>query len=449
MRVRGTQILDWMQQVLGTQALLLVINVFTGVVAARILGPAGNGLFDTVMLWLGVGGVIAGAGIGQAFLVSYVPAASDARRGLLAGALMLSVAWPVLVAAGMILVIPHVIGHLGPGVTRWAELALLTLPFSGAVLVLQSLLTAEQAFGWFNALRIGQTLAMAAPLTVLWATGTLTPFTLLWVAVLGGIAGNAVIATGAVLVMRRQRAGIARPSVRVIGRLAHLSARFYAVGMASLFNLRLDQMLTTAWLSARDIGLYTVAGSSLTVVGMASGAFQTVFLPSVAGDERPSIIRRTETGFRRGAWVLLGLAGLTVAVARPVLGMLYGARYLPAMPAVMALMPAAITGGLLGVLYQGCFALLDTRTPLVGEVVGAVSGAVLLWVLVPRYGLLGAALSTSASYLLDLGAVLWLWRRHTGSGAVIPGWVDARLVVGGVWDRAKRVTGRPVAGGLI
>lgn len=438
-RVSGLQVLDWIQAVLATNVVILVLNVFTGVASARALGPAGKGLYNTVMLWTGVAVSLAAAGLPAAFVVLYGTQSRESRSRLLTAAVLLGTLWAVVVAGGMMLVVPHVIAHLGPRVTLWTELALVTVPFGALAGMMQVFITAEHAFRWYNVLRVCQALALAVPMSALWLVGGLTPLRLVILAVANGIAAGFIIVVAAAWLMRRRGLRIRRPGRTSIVNLGSLGMRFYAIGLASLFNARLDQMLTTAWLDARDMGLYTVAGSSLSVLGMASAAFQSVFLPAVVGDDRDSIVNRTETSFRRAWWVLLALTAATVGLAQPVLAFAYGPAYLGSLPAILLLTPAALSVGLIGVLYQGCYALRDATTPLVGEVVGAVSGALMLWMLVPAYGVTGAAVATSASYVLDLVTVSWFWsRRHTGESSLIPGRADLRSVVATVNERSVR-----------
>jgi O-antigen/teichoic acid export membrane protein len=438
MRVNGRQIVDWMLAVFAANVVLLFLNVYTGVGSARALGPVGKGLYNAVMLWQGVGSSLSAGGLAPAFIVLYAREGAQRGRTTLTSALLLSIAWSGVVAAGMMMIVSHALGHLGDGVTRWTRLALLTLPLSGVVGVLQTLMTAEHAFRWYNALRVVQALALAVPLTILWLTGSLTPLKLVALSVANGIVAGLVVVVAALVLMRHRGIRLGRFEWPITQSLSLMGARFYAVGLASLFNARLDQMLTTAWLSARDMGLYAVAGSSLSVVAMASGAFQTVFLPAVAGDDRSSIVWRTETGFRRATWVLFVLAMLTILLAQPVLALAYGPAYLDAWPPILALTPAAVSAALLGVLYQGCYALGDAGVPFAGEVVGAVSGALLLWAMVPRYGLVGAATATSVSYLLDLGVVLCLWARRSGGHGLVPGRADFGSVVVAIHSRARQ-----------
>lgn len=416
MNVTSSQrLLRWLEAVLGANVVILVLNVFTGVLSARLLGPAGKGVYNAAIVWSTVFGSLVVMGLPAALVAAYGTEHDAGQRGRILGSAAFLVAlWGSLGAVVGFLLLPELLGHLGGSVVLWARIMMVVLPLGALGQIGMALLRVEHAFGRFSLFRLAQVLLIVVPLTLAAVWGLLTPYVYIGIV----LVDNLVYFVVTVVLVRRllHQRGIALglgPATLLVS-LSKLGFGFYAISLASMFNAQLDQMLASAWLSARDIGLYAVAISSLTVVGALVGAFQSVFFPATVGDERGSIIRRTSQAVRAGWWLLAAVALVLIAGSRPVLGLLYGPSYLPAWPAVVALAPAAVFAGVLTILYQGCYVIRLLDVPLIGEMVGALSGALLLALLIPRWGIVGAGVAGSVSYACDVAVVIHLWRRRLG-----------------------------------
>lgn len=446
MLTRGQRIVAWVQAVLGANAAVLALNLLTGVIAARVLGPEGKGVYNAVIIWPTVFMGLCAVGLSPAFTTLYARRPPEGRRRVFRVAMALAWGWGLTGAGICAWLAPRFLGHLGPEAARLGLVGALVIVPADAVLVATALLAMQEAFPWINAINVGRTIVMVLALGLLTATRHLTART--WAMATWAISFASSLPLLTIGLSRGRRlapaqVGPPRERWQLAGRLTDLGARYYAIGLASMFNAQLDQMLASARLGARDIGLYGVATSSLSVVGAIGGAFSTVFFPMIAGDRPEEVERRTHAAFRRGSVVFLTAGAAMTLMARPVLQVLYGARYLDAWAAVLALAPAGVCIGCIGVLYQGCYALREFGIPAVGEVVGAASGAVLLFVLIPKWGIVGAGAASSASYVLDLAVVAGLWARRPGRALsnLAPGREDVRVLASIVAQQARRVAG--------
>lgn len=429
---RGRRIVRWVLATAGAQSVVAMLNLATGVISARVMGPDLKGIFNAVILWPGVFSNLTGMGLAAAFTSTYGRATRAERRRLFLVASALAIGWGVLGSALCAVIAPRLLGHLGPALRPWVLVASWVPVFTMWTYVCGSLLGVEERFDWLNWIRVSRPTAVVLGLIGLALSDKLTPYSqlvLVWSTAFLSSVPTLVLAVRSAARLPWGAAGVAIH--RTAFRLSTLGFRYYAITLASTFNGQLDSMLATIWLSASQIGLYAVASSAVTVVGMLSGSFAAVFFPMSAGDEPAVVVRRTMAALRRGVLLFLLIEGGLVLLARPVLHLMYGERYLGAWPAVLALAPEAICIACLGVLYSGCYVLREFAIPSWGEVVGALTGFLLLVLLIPRWGIVGAGTAGSLSYALDLITVLGLWiRRHGLSwGALVPGRDDVEAVI--------------------
>ena len=419
---------DWVRLLAATNAVTLAINLLTGVISARVMGPAGKGVFNGISVWGGVFGSLAGMGVSTGFITAYAKADPDDRPGLVRAGLALTIFWGVLGSLAVYFIEPRLVGHLAPGAATWARLQSPLVLLSVVSGMGSAILAVTQRFGSLNWLGFARTVLYAAAVSGLALVAHLGPYSLLGVSwVLG--------AAGAVLLLAVACPGVVRAGwlrLRDLGMLSGLGIRFYSLGLLSMFNSQLDQMIASAWLTARDMGLYAVAISSMSVMGIMQNAISGVMYPMMAGDDREAVIARTTRVMRRMMPVFLILLLLTWAGAWPVLTLLYGPAYEGAVKVVLVIAPTAAFIGGITIFYQACYALRWFAGPSIGEAVGAGSGAILLALLIPPWGLTGAAVAAVVSYALDFAVVTVFWCRASGTPArdLVFRWEDVRSLSG-------------------
>jgi len=112
------------------------------------------------------------------------------------------------------------------------------------------------------------------------------------------------------------------------------------------------------------------------------------------------------------AIVLLPIAVLLVRYAEPIIVTLFGEPYRAATPVLQFY--ALIVVREFFDLTLPLRAVNRTAALVQGSVVGMTSSFVLLWVLVPRHGIAGAALAIASAAFIEAGFLAWSVRRVTG-----------------------------------
>jgi len=206
--------------------------------------------------------------------------------------------------------------------------------------------------------------------------------------------------------------------------------RVYGTDVIATLAAQVDQALVVRFLTGSGLGLYTIALAASRTIAIFQGSIVVVLFPRAAAldaDEAVTLVVRAA----RISLVAIGSLAALVALLVPVmLPLLYGRTFAAAIPVAQVLLAEAALGGTTLVL---CQAFLSTGRPFVVTMLQAAGLATvipLMLVLIPRLGLIGAAVSLLLSTSLRLVAVLacfpLLLQRRVPS--LLPGAEDVRYV---------------------
>lgn len=376
----------------------------TGILLARVLRPAERGLLATVVVWPTVLGSIAAIGLPQA--VCYYVAQRRSHSRSIVGS-----------AVGISFVSGFALSVVGFGLAKQissedeVERGLrLLFAFSPVVLasgVVVASLQATSNARW-NLSRLTQPAAYLVTVIVgfAWVSREMT------IGVTALAISFVVQAAGAIVLVRHQLAGSRWFDGATARDVSKFGIRSLASGLPWLVSGRLDQMVLSLTVSARELGLYAVAVSASLLVLPVTSAFGAVVYPRIAratGDE-------ARTGLERkallGAAIVAGAAQFSVLVLAPtVLTILFGSEYRPASSTLRILAVAGFAFALnqtLGDVLRGRGAPLAVS---VAEAAGAAVTMVLLVLLVPRWGIDGAAIASLCAYSTTLVLLFLRLRR--------------------------------------
>lgn len=183
-----------------------------------------------------------------------------------------------------------------------------------------------------------------------------------------------------------------------------------------------------------------------TPLGLVSNVVLVPLLPVLArsADDRPVFIDRLRQGLLVSAIAMLPLSGLTIALADPIVQVIYerGAFNSNDSQLVASVLMAAGIGMFVylgrDVMVRAFYALGDANAPFRISLVNIGFNALLDWWLVPRFGAAGIVLATVGVNALAMAALLWLLDRRMGG---LP-WGDWAKPFGGV------LLGSVLAGGV-
>jgi len=203
--------------------------------------------------------------------------------------------------------------------------------------------------------------------------------------------------------------------------LARELVPFAATVTLAMLYFRQDVIVVGALRSEHETGLYGVAATLYAMTLLLPGAAMAAIYPRLA-----AAFVRSPAGFRSatlrttavlvGAGAAVGLA--LVSVAEPLVRLLYGPAFEGAVPALRLLAALLPLHGASAALGQAMQAARLQRAMLAMTAVTVAVNLVALLLLVPRYGIEGAAFALLASTLLAIAIQVAIFQRRFGRRAL-------------------------------
>src|SRR5271157_1227636 len=393
-----------------TNMVSALLALMTGVMAARMLAPHGRGELAAIQAWPNI--LVFFVHLGTADAVAYYSACEPDRAGVyLTSALVLSLlsSVPFMFAAyaGM----PFLLHAQSAAMVAEARLFLLMVPVSMLVSMPPNALRGRSDFVVWNCLRVLSGVVWLGTLVGVWLWGRVAP----------DFVANACLVAFAVLalpvgfVVFRRLPGPFAADPASIRRMLRYGLPCVSTTLPQQLNLRLDQVSIAAFLPPKELGLYVVAvawsGALAPLLHSVAGSL----LPAVASEATPEgRARAFAKGSRLAVLLAIGSAVIALIVTPMAVVVLFGAAFHGAIPAALVLVPAAAVAGLNVVAGEGLRGMGRPVEAMKAEFIGLGVTAVALALLLPRFGIMGAALASLLAYSTVTAALFTYARRLTG-----------------------------------
>lgn len=396
------------EQTFVTSVSLLGLNLLTGVVAARLLGPQGRGELAAIQLWPSILAPLALLGLPEASLY-HVLRKRRALPDVLATGSALCVASALFGSLLALFLLPWLLQSQTTDTLVAGRIMLLLLILHGLSAVSYQLFRAAARYDIWNSLRL---LAPAGWLIVLVCLGVTShghpiPLALGYIGV--------VVVTSSLNIWLNLRfvtplGRFCRPLIRPLLKFGLPSV---LSSYPQLVSSRLDQLVMVALLPPADVGFYVVAVAWTAPIGVLPSAVGSVAFPSAAEsteeDAGPRVCR-----YLRLTVLVSFAASAMLAVATPLLlPLVLGPSYLPAVPSAVVLTLAAVPLGISTVAAEIVRGLGRPGAILRAEAFGAGTTVALLAILIPSLGFTGAAVASAVAYTVTAIVILQRVRRLT------------------------------------
>jgi O-antigen/teichoic acid export membrane protein len=391
------------------QGLTLGLGILTGVLSARMLGPVGRGEYAAIIIWPMAIASFLGFGISQAAVFHLGQRTFTGSETATAVTVIGLVQSALSIIIGLA-VIPLALAKYSLTVQHLGIVFVLFTPMLILSIYPANLFQGLQDLPRFNLIRLVAPLAYAAALVGIYVSHRAS----LSLVIDSQLAGYVLaMALGSIMAWKRLLLRVQWNAV-AIPRLFHYGLRIQGLSIATYFNLRVDQLLLSLLVPPRQLGLYAVAVSLSTAVAMFPQAAGIVAFSRGSSQHGENAKATIGVAFRASLiWLLVSCSAL-YALAPFLIRLVFGEAFNGSILACRILLPGALMTGLSFVLYNAASALGRPGLASYAEGASVIVTAAGLYLLIPRYGYMGAAIVSSAAYCVSFLVMLVLAHRVLG-----------------------------------
>lgn len=381
-----------------------VMQAVTGVVLARVLGPADRGELAALILWPTMLSVVGSLGIAQS---STYHAARSKRLGEVVGSTLAIVVVDAvaLVAIGWA-ILPLVLSGHDPEIVREGQVFLTAfIPLNLLMVGMMSILNGRHRFVWFQSLRLMTIAAILGGIATLALTGDLTVRSASHAYALAYL-GTAVVALVVVLrSLRGDRISLTRKKTRELlgfGLKSQLSQSMWSL------NERADQLVISIFFSATSLGLYVVAVTLTSLTTLIGFSFAVVALPLIAPIDGAVERRRVARLIVSATLICAIVATIPIFILEPqLIRFFFGEEFVSATGVGRVLLVAGVVFGLNRVMEALLQAVGRPLESSLGEGVALAVTAAGLAALLPTLGIMGAGVTSLIAYSTSSAFMVW------------------------------------------
>ena len=426
---------------LGTRMMSSAMAVVSGVILARWLGPHDRGLLALVLLLPSsiVTLVKFGATQANVYTINRKKASVDK---VASNALILALFWGLLSPTIVWLLRDRLTGQLFPDLPNWALVfALLRVPLLLADNYLFSILQATGKFKTYNVrLLLSEGLRLAAIFVALVVfdfglLATLIIYTAVWLINVGW------------LVAAMSRYVRFRPSIdwNLLLETYRFGIRSYVQILTQHFLQRISFYMVAYYLDVAHVAFYTIALRFTEVVLEVPQAIGLVLYPRLASLPEDEVHRVTAQTCRRTLMISVP-AALVLALLGPyVIVLWYGQDFAPAADPLPWTALAVAMMSIYVIITRDFTSRAEQSINTFSGIIALATNAILNYTLIPRYGVVGAAVAIAVSYFAGCVTLVTFFLRESQLSlrdVVVPTGADVRYFA----EVARGIRRKVVAG---
>jgi O-antigen/teichoic acid export membrane protein len=383
------------------KALILGLNAATGMITARTLHAGGRGEQAAMVLWPAF--LVYATSLGLPSSLTYhLRRVRGSRKQLIGTALLIGFLTSIVCTAVVYWLMPRMLSQYSPAIVFYARVFLLTMPVSTLMLLARATFEGHQKFSTSIVTQLCIPLVNVLGLGLLWACHSLTPFTSAAV-----YAFNIFPITGWLCyrIVKLYSPEFPR-TLQHFKELMSYGIRALGIDLCTTLSAYVDQAFVVTLLTASEMGAYVVALSASRILNFCQASVVMVLLPKATSLTPEAAIALSARAARLS--MLLTAMGASVASIFAPLGLqlLYGNGFQHSVPVIRILLAEVTISGTVSVLAQSAMGM--GRPGMIAMLQGTGLGMLipLLSLLVPRFGIVGAAWALFASTSIRMALLL-------------------------------------------
>lgn len=388
-------------QTVCANAALQVVNLLSGVISARTLGPDGRGLLAGIIMWPQFLAYAMTMGIPIAS-VYWLKRRPELASELAGASLLLTVIFGVIAAAFGVSVIPYSLHNYPPAAVHLAQSWALVTPLELIAVTLIAQAQAADAFGKYNAYRFLSPFSVLILLVIERLSGHLTYSTAAFAYLIGGL--PAMIWIGVWLWQTFS------PSLRSLVASSRLllsyGVRAWGSDLLGTVATQVDRVLVIGLLRPELMGLYVIAQSAAGALAFIPTAVTPITMPRTTNLTTGETVALTGRAARATLCLMIMASLPLFCCGEILLHLVYGSGFAGAAAVLPFLVIEAIAAGVTSVLAQAFLAAGFPGTISMLQGCGVITSIPLMYCLIPRFGLQGAGCALMLATLCRFGFVL-------------------------------------------
>jgi len=394
----------------ATRMLLIAIGLATTVVISRTLGPSGRGLFAVATAIAAIGVQFGNFGL-HASNTYYVAKDRELLPVLIGNTLIVG-----LGIGGMAALLAWILAAMWPKLAPLhgplLALALASIPFGLAYLLLQNLLLGIDQVRTYNGIELANKAIGLALVTLVILSRRLSA-ELMFAATL------VALVLSFLWVLWSLRGVFRHPvlfSITVFRQHVRLGIKAYLIAFFGFLVLRIDLVMVKYMLGAQAAGYYSISETMAENILTLPVVVGTILFPKLSGmAHNGEKLRLTGKAALVTAAFMVPVMIIASLLAKPAVQLVFGTSFLPAVTPFIWLMPGSFLLGVEIVIVQYLNSLgFPKIIAYCWLLVTALNIAINFWA-IPAYGITGAAIVSTVSYSLIFVLVLVAIRNGTRS----------------------------------
>lgn len=394
-----------------TRIVVLVATMGAQSCLAWVLGPGGRGSYAVCLIFSVILTLVFLLGCESGCIYFVAAKQFTPSEGFVYACIYSVIGSSLAVIAGLI-ILQFPFEFLNKATIDEFYIAILSIPFGVFSTILVRLFIALKEISCFATISIVKAVAhLILVLVLVWLFNTGVEG-----ALFGNILSDILVIILCLYYLRtRFQVRFVTPNLSKMKKIFYYGLRYYVGKVSNQANAQMGTMLMAFFSNAAEIGMFSVGMRMMTQIMIIPDSLNKVLQPRIASD--PEGRKELVTRCFRLSCFFCGLLLLLIAIlAHPLVMVLFSPAFLPAVPIIQVLAVGMTLrcGSKMMEPY-----LLGTNRPGTASLSvasGAVVNIVLLYLLLPRIGMMGAAIGVVGSHLISLLILCRAFLRHSGLG---------------------------------
>jgi len=393
-----------------TRVLLAGLNLVTGILLARMLSLEDRGLYSLVALVMSI--LFLAGNFGLSTSTVYYAAKKETNRGkLLANSFIASLVLPLALGVLFFLAAPLFSKFLSGMSDKYLLLSLSALPFYFFYIMFTGLLLGTNRIKEYNFVRMFESVALLVFVFIaLYLIGAGLRGAVLgwWLSVF--FAGLLSV----ILVFSKVKFKLKFYPVEFKKTLKY-GFKSYFANLSQFFNYRLDMFLVSLFTGWAGVGVYAVAVSLGEILWFLPNSVASLLLPKTSATSVKERNNFTPVVSRISFTITVLISILLFAFSGPLVKLLFGAKFIPSIVPLLILIPGTLIFSLQTILASDIAGRGKPEYNTYISFGGLLITIVLDLVLIPAYGVSGAAWASTVSYIASTAATIVIFLKMSGS----------------------------------